>query len=112
MGEVPLYGGSRKNLKELQGYLAHKKTPNPPRPPQDPKHRPTAESLGGAFSYGQGTPVQLYGGSSKNPQELHRADKPGHVQPSGQAYTYSCVQSAHDLSLKGYLAHKKSPTPL
>ena len=29
---------------ELQGYLAHKKTPNPLGPPRDPRQRPTVGS--------------------------------------------------------------------
>ena len=37
-------------LTGLQGYLAHKKTPTPLGPPQDPCHRPTVGSHGGAFS--------------------------------------------------------------
>ena len=41
----------------LQGYLAHKKTPTPPGPPKDPRHRPTVGSEGGAFPYERGTPV-------------------------------------------------------
>ena len=28
----------------VQGYLAHKKTPTPPGPPLDPRHRPTVGS--------------------------------------------------------------------
>ena len=28
----------------LQGYFAHKKTPNPLGPPQDPRHMPTVGS--------------------------------------------------------------------
>ena len=41
----------------IQGYLAHTKTPIPLRPPCDPRHRPTADSKGGAFPYERGTPV-------------------------------------------------------
>ena len=33
----------------VQGYLAHKKTPTPPGPPYDPRHRPTVGSWGIAF---------------------------------------------------------------
>ena len=40
-------------------YLAHKKTPTPLGPPQDPRHRPKVVSYGGALSYERGTPVQL-----------------------------------------------------
>ena len=29
---------------QIQGYLAHKKTPTPLGPPQDPRHRPTVGS--------------------------------------------------------------------
>ena len=35
----------------LQGYLAHKKPPNPLGTPWDPGHRPTVGSYGDAFSY-------------------------------------------------------------
>ena len=31
-------------VQDLQGYLAHKKTPTPLCPPYDPRHRPTAGS--------------------------------------------------------------------
>ena len=31
-------------LRTPQGYLAHKKTPIPLGPPEDPRHRPTVES--------------------------------------------------------------------
>ena len=43
--------------RDVQGYLAHKKTPPSLGPPQDPRHRPTVGSYGGAFSYERGTPV-------------------------------------------------------
>ena len=33
----------------VQGNLARKKTPTPLGPPQDPRHRPTEGSWGGAF---------------------------------------------------------------
>jgi hypothetical protein len=39
MGEVPLYDGARETCSIVQGYLAHKKTPIPLGPPQDPRHR-------------------------------------------------------------------------
>ena len=32
-------GGGTPLLISLQGYLAHKKTPNPLEPPKDPRHR-------------------------------------------------------------------------
>ena len=35
----------------LQGYLTHKKMPNPLGPPYDPRHRPTVGPKGDAFSY-------------------------------------------------------------
>jgi len=38
----------RPNL--LGGYRGYAKTPDPLGPPQDPRHRPTVGSLGGAFS--------------------------------------------------------------
>ena len=41
----------------VQGYLAHKKSPTPLGPPQGPMLSRTAGSLGGAFSYERGTPV-------------------------------------------------------
>ena len=41
----------------VQGYLAHKKTPNPLWPPYEPRHRSTVGSQGIAFSYERGTPV-------------------------------------------------------
>ena len=42
----------------VQGYLAHKKTPNPLGPPLDPRHRPVdGKVLGGGGSYERGTPV-------------------------------------------------------
>ena len=41
----------------IQGYLAHKKTPTPLGPPQDPMHSPTVGSCGGAVSYERGTTV-------------------------------------------------------
>ena len=31
-------------LENVQGYLAHKKTPTPPRTPEDPKQRPPVGS--------------------------------------------------------------------
>ena len=43
-----LFGGL--GVTGIQGYLAHKKTPTPLGPPQDPRHRPTLGSYGGAFS--------------------------------------------------------------
>ena len=42
---------------EVQGYLAHKKSPTPLGPPKDPAHMPTVGSYGVAFSYQRGTPV-------------------------------------------------------
>ena len=41
----------------LQGYLAHKKSPPAPGPPQDPRHRPTIGSKGGAISHERGASV-------------------------------------------------------
>ena len=41
----------------VHGYLAHKKTPTPLGPPQDPRHGPTVESYGVAVSYKRGTPA-------------------------------------------------------
>jgi hypothetical protein len=41
----------------LHGYIFHKKTPTPSRPPQNPRHRPMLGSYGAAFSYGRGTRV-------------------------------------------------------
>ena len=35
----------------IQGYLAHKKTPTPLGHPQDPRHTPAVGSWGGAFSH-------------------------------------------------------------
>jgi len=35
----------------VKGYLAHETTPTPLGPPQDPRHRPTVGSSGGASSY-------------------------------------------------------------
>ena len=60
----------------LQGYLAYKKTPTPLGPPQDPRHRPTAGSLGGAFSYERGTPV--------SPTGVTRSQR--HTPPLGWSY--------------------------
>jgi len=34
----------------LQGYLAHKKTPTPLGPPEDPRHRLTVVFYGGTFT--------------------------------------------------------------
>ena len=45
------------NLLEAQGYLAQKKTPTPLGLSQDPRHRPTVGSWGGAFSCQRGNPV-------------------------------------------------------
>ena len=47
--KASVVGGNR-SLKNVQGYLAHKKTPTPLGPPQDPRHRPTVGSYGGVFS--------------------------------------------------------------
>jgi len=44
-------------VKGLQGYLTHKKTPNPLGPPEDPRQTPTVVFWGGAFSCKRGTPV-------------------------------------------------------
>ena len=45
------YMYSRAMSGALQGYLVHEQTPTPLGPSQDPGHRPTAGSKGGAFSY-------------------------------------------------------------
>ena len=37
-------------LLSLQGFLAHTKSPTPPGPPKDPRHRPTVGSWDGALS--------------------------------------------------------------
>ena len=42
-------GGELSLAQGLQGYLAHKKTPHPLGPPQDPRHRLTVGSCGGAL---------------------------------------------------------------
>ena len=39
-------------VREVQGYLAHKKQPPPLGPPQGPRHSPTVGSQGGAVSSG------------------------------------------------------------
>ena len=57
---VPRGGG---RYVELQGNLAHEKTPTPLRPPQDPRHRPTVGSLGGAFSCRHRPTVGSLGGA-------------------------------------------------
>ena len=44
------------SVRNVRGYFAHKKTTTPLGPPCDPRHRPTVESQGGAFSY-ELTPV-------------------------------------------------------
>jgi len=49
--------GPRRGAGCIQGYLAHKKTPTPLGPPQDPRHRPTVGSYGVAVSYTRGSPV-------------------------------------------------------
>jgi len=62
MRAFPLPGGPTHitNRHPLQGYLAHKKTPNPLGPPEGPRHSPTVGSYGGAVSYERGTPVGPY----------------------------------------------------
>ena len=40
----------------VQGYLAHKKQPPPPGPPQGPRHTRTVWSCGRLVSYERGTP--------------------------------------------------------
>ena len=47
----------REKVERLQGYLAHKKTPNPLGPPQVPRHRDAVGSYGGGVYYERGTPV-------------------------------------------------------
>ena len=52
MSEAPLYGcrvspeseSGHTSPQSLQGYLAHKKPPNPLGPPYDPMQRPTVGS--------------------------------------------------------------------
>ena len=46
-----------KELKDLQGYLAHKKTPTPLGPPEDPGPRPAVGSQSVTVSYERGTSV-------------------------------------------------------
>ena len=45
-------------IPQLQGYLAHKKTPTPLGHPYGPRHSPTVGSKGGAVSYERGTPAE------------------------------------------------------
>ena len=44
--------------RDVQGYLAHKKTPTPLGTAQGHRHRPTVGFYGEAFSYERGTPVR------------------------------------------------------
>ena len=81
----------------LQGYLAHKKTPPPQGPPQEPMQGPTVGYYGLAVSYKRGTPVQ---GLIVN-MDTHRP----RVLRQGYAWE-------HRTTPQGYLAHKKQPPPL
>ena len=47
-----------KDLRVLQGYLAHKKTRNSQGPPKDPRHGLTVGSCGVAVSYERDSPVR------------------------------------------------------
>ena len=46
----------KSSMSTEQGYLAHKKTPNPQRTPYGPRHGPTVGFYGVAFSLERGTP--------------------------------------------------------
>ena len=67
ISEVPLHNshvshtrrGKERTIRTLQGYLAHKKQPNPLGPPSGPSHRPTVGSQGGAVCHERSSPVRM-----------------------------------------------------
>ena len=75
----------------LQGYLAYRKNPPLPGPPEEPRHGPTVGSCGVGGSYERGTPVMVPFGFG-----VWRLASEG--QGSG-------------FGVQGYLAHKNQPPP-
>ena len=65
------------------GHLAHKATPTPPGPPQDPRPRPTVVSRGGAFYYRRGTPVHTKP-CTPNPEHRNPPQQP--IEPPKCGY--------------------------
>ena len=100
----------------VYGNLVHKKPSNPLGPPQDPRHRPTVGSQGGAFSYERGTPVGRDGREklSRLPLQAqplqisqtksNRSLKPNHIQFSIQSNLKA--QSATLVRFRGGLVFK------
>ena len=60
--------------REVQGYLAHKKTPNPL--DHHRAHRPTAGSYGGVVSYERGTSAK------------HEEEQPPRSHPDARLQTF------------------------
>jgi len=75
----------------VQGYLAHKKTPTPLGPPQDPRHRPTVGSQGGALSYERGARIK---------QHMQRISRQGVTRTDSKANTDSKPETVADRALR------------
>ena len=87
--------GIHPRLNEVQGHLAHKKTPSPRALQEAYAHGPSA-LLGGTFSYEEGTPVRE------------------HASRSAMALDFEMQWCPLGLrtSIQGCLAMRKCPPPL